>query len=134
MKARLGITEEENGKCRVTPAFALPAKYMFHTVGPCLERNQREPNPVQQRELVGCYKSCLDAAKGMPDVKSLAYCCVSTGIFGYPAEEAAVIACSTVKRWLDANPDHDITVVFNVFLDSDFAIYQKILPQVFVSN
>lgn len=130
MKKRLNIDREPTGQCRVTPAHALPATYMFHTVGPCLGRFQKVPTEEQRKELQNCYLSCMNATLTLPDVKTVAFCCISTGIFGYPAEEGAFVACSTVKSWLDAHPDHPVTAIFNVFLESDHEIYKKVIPAV----
>ncbi len=60
---------------------------------------------------------------------SIAFCCISTGVFGFPQDEAARIAVSTVRAWLDAHPHADIRVIFNVFLDEDAAIYRRLLSQ-----
>lgn len=59
--------------------------------------------------------------------KSIAFCCISTGVFGFPQEDAARIAVNTVKAWLDANPKADMQVIFNVYLDEDERIYREIL-------
>lgn len=58
---------------------------------------------------------------------SIAFCCISTGVFGFPQDEAARIAVSTVRAWLDTHPRADIRAVFNVFLDEDAAIYRSLL-------
>lgn len=86
--------------------------------------------------MASSYRSCLDAAVNAGD-SSVAFCCISTGVFGFPAEEAARIAVDTVREWLDeheaakkSDTTHSSlipTVVFNVFLDSDEKIYKELL-------
>ena len=114
--------DEPTGHAKVTPAFNLPARYVLHTVGPiCAGR----PSSRQDLQLADCYRSCLDAAEGL-GLSSVAFCCISTGVFGFPQERAAQIAVDTVRSWLDAH-DSGMTVAFNTFLDTDMAIYQRLL-------
>ena len=115
--------EEGTGLAKVTPAFNLPARRVIHTVGPIA---QGRPTPRHRLQLAECYRSCLDAAAGL-GLHSIAFCCISTGIFGFPQEEAALIAVGAVRAWLDGHPEAGMTVVFNVFGDADDAIYQSIL-------
>jgi O-acetyl-ADP-ribose deacetylase (regulator of RNase III) len=137
----LGISEDVNGQCRVTPGYELPATSVFHTVGPCLiefrsPNPPRAPTPVDRAELRSCYETCYKAAMDM-GVKSLAFCCISTGIFGYPAEEAAAIAVSTVRKLQEetrangAAPPH---VIFNVFKDEDRDIYGALVPRIIAAE
>ena len=113
---------EPTGQAKITPAFDLPCKYILHTVGPIISGR------VTKRDralLASCYRSCLELAaeKGL---KSVAFCCISTGEFHFPNELAAEIAVSTVREFLT----HDTSVkkvIFNVFKDTDKAIYQRIL-------
>ncbi|MFC2706570.1 MAG: protein-ADP-ribose hydrolase, partial [Olsenella profusa] len=114
--------DEPTGHAKVTPAFNLPARYVLHTVGPIYAGR---PSPRQDQQLADCYRSCLDAAEEL-GLTSVAFCCISTGVFGFPQERAARIAVDTVRSWLNAQ-DSDMTVVFNTFLDTDTAIYQRIL-------
>lgn len=115
--------EEETGLAKVTPAFNLPARHVIHTVGPIA---QGHPTARHRLQLAECYRSCLDAASGL-DLHSIAFCCISTGIFGFPQQEAAQIAARTVKEWLNAHDDAGITVVFNVFGEKDEVIYSQLL-------
>jgi O-acetyl-ADP-ribose deacetylase (regulator of RNase III) len=132
---RLGISEDTNGNCRVTAGFALPARYVFHTVGPCLvplnhRGPARKPNRVDASELRQCYVSCLDTAAQM-GLNSIAFCCISTGIFGYPSDQAADIAIRTCLDWQmarQAQQASELRIVFNVFKDEDLAIYNTLLP------
>jgi len=114
--------EEPTGRAKVTDAFNLPARRVIHTVGPIANGF---PTPRHRAELGSCYRSCLDAAAG-EGLHSLAFCCISTGIFGFPQAEAARIAVRTVQAWLDAH-ELDMTVVFNVFGDADERLYQELL-------
>lgn len=87
-----------------------------------------------QPELLGnCYSSCLDLCVENK-IESIAFCCISTGVFGYPQEPAAHVALSSVKKFLQNNKDKNggmKFVVFNVFTPTDLQIYQKLLPQYF---
>lgn len=115
---------EETGLCKITPAFNLPSKYVLHTVGPIISASVR---PVDKVLLANCYKSCLLAAleKGL---ESVAFCCISTGVFRFPQEMAARIAVDTVRAFLTENKNCSIKkVVFNVFGDKDLEIYKACL-------
>ncbi len=114
--------EEPTGSAVITGAYDLPSDYVIHTVGPIVNgRLQQEHCSL----LASCYRSCLDLAvsKG---ISSIAFCCISTGVFGFPKQEAAKIAVRTVLNWLKDN-ENRIKVIFNVFTDEDLAIYKKIL-------
>lgn len=113
---------EPAGCAKVTLAYNLPSKYILHTVGPMVGLRVREEDG---RVLRNCYLSCLNLARAMK-FKSVAFCCVSTGVFGFPADEAAAIAVGAVKNWL-LETGYDLRVVFDVFLDRDCEIYGDIL-------
>ena len=115
--------EEETAHVKVTQAFNLPSRYIFHTVGPIVPNHR--PGPHEELLLHRCYSSCLEAATARK-LDTLAFCCISTGVFGYPQEAAAHVAVDTVRHHLDQN-DPDLKVVFNVFLASDESIYRKLL-------
>ena len=115
--------EEPTGLAKITPAYNLPARHVIHTVGPIA---QGRPTARHRLQLAQCYRSCLDLA-ARSGLTSVAFCCISTGIFGFPQEEAAEIAVRTVREWLDTHEDAGITVVFNVFGDTDEAIYRSLL-------
>lgn len=114
--------DEPTGHAKVTPAFNLPARYVLHTVGPIFAGR---PSPRQDLQLADCYRSCLDAAERL-GLSSVAFCCISTGVFGFPQERAATIAVDTTRQWLDAH-DSSMTVVFNTFLDTDETLYRQLL-------
>lgn len=112
--------EEPTGKAKITPAYNLPCKYVIHTVGPIVQGRLTE----KHRELLkSCYESCLELAV-TSGIKSIAFCCISTGVFGFPQNKAAEIAVQTVREFLK---NHDIEVIFNVFKDADYEIYRQLL-------
>ena len=113
---------EPTGLAKMTGAYNLPAKWVVHTVGPIADGN---PDDEDRALLASCYESCLDAARET-GAESIAFCCIGTGVFGFPQKEAAEIAVRTVRRWLDGNGP-GIHVVFDVFLESDERIYRDVL-------
>ena len=98
---------------------------MIHTVGPAIPQGM-EPCDEDKRNLANCYKSCLDIAS-YNKLQSIAFCCISTGVFNFPQVLAAKIAVSTVEEYLDNNETSLNHVVFNVFTDTDYLIYKKLL-------
>lgn len=115
--------EEPTARVKVTPAFNLPSSYVFHTVGPIVPSHK--PGPREELLLRRCYASCLEEATRR-GLGTLAFCCISTGVFGYPQEAAARVAIDAVRHHLDRN-DPNLKVIFNVFLASDEAIYRDLL-------
>lgn len=113
--------EEETGKAKITPAFNLPCQYVLHTVGPIIHNRLTE---TDEQELASCYRSCLELAEGN-GVKSIAFCCISTGEFHFPNDKAAEIALQTVTEFTAKNQS-EIKVIFNVFKDTDYEIYKKL--------
>lgn len=114
-------TEEPAGHAKLTKGYNLPAKYILHTVGPIIYGSVTQKD---KDTLASCYTSCLDLA-AENGIKSIAFCCLSTGVFHFPNELACEIAVSTVKNWLLQHKDTNIKVLFNVFLDKDEALYLK---------
>ena len=113
----------KTGEVMMTKGYNLPAKHVLHTVGPIIESGV--PTKEQEEQLAQCYRSCLDLAE-QAGLKSIAFCCISTGVFHFPNERAAEIAIETVKRY----PRQSIkTIVFNVFLDKDYDIYRQLLTE-----
>ena len=109
---------EPTGKAKITRAYNLPCKYVLHTVGPIISgRVTKEDEEL----LASCYRSCLELAKEN-DVKSVAFCCISTGEFHFPNDRAAEIAAQTVREHKGK-----IEVIFNVFKDTDYEIYRRLL-------
>ena len=114
--------EEPTGGAKITPAFNLPSRYVIHTVGQIvyasLTRRERD-------ELASCYRSCLKLAKEN-GLKSIAFCCISTGEFRFPNAAAAQIAVDTVREFLKEE-GVGMRVIFNVFKDIDREIYAGLL-------
>ena len=113
----------KTGEAMMTKGYNLPAGHVIHTVGPIIEAGI--PTIDQENQLAQCYRSCLDLAE-KARLESIAFCCISTGVFHFPNERAAEIAIETVKRY----PRQSIkTIVFNVFLDKDHDIYKQLLTE-----
>lgn len=116
---------EPAGSAKMTAGYNLPARHVLHTVGPIVRGGV--PTPLQESELGGCYRSCLAAADAA-GLESVAFCCVSTGVYGFPQRLAAEIAVRTVRQYLDTTAGtHIKTVIFNVFKDEDLEIYRGLL-------
>ncbi len=113
---------EETGKAKITPAFNLPCRFVLHTVGPIV----RGVLTQKDKELLAsCYTSCLDLAEEN-GLKSVAFCCISTGVFCFPPGEAAKTAVKTVGEW-KVRTKSNMKLLFNVFLQSDEEIYRQLL-------
>lgn len=115
--------QEEVGDAKVTRAYNLPSKYVLHTVGPMVGR---EVTREQRGELRSCYISCLNLACEL-NLSSVAFCCISTGVFNFPHEEAAEIAVGAVMNWKLHKRDSNMKIIFNTFTDRDTEIYRQIL-------
>ena len=110
----------QTGQAKITPGYNLPCKYIIHTVGPIVGGALTK----EDCELLkSCYLSCLKLAEEN-GCRSIAFCCISTGVFGFPQKEAAEIAVKAVKEY---QKEHEIEVIFNVFKDSDKQIYRELL-------
>lgn len=114
--------EEPPGRAKLTPGFNLPARYVLHTVGPIVDGAL---TGAHRRRLADCYRACMDCAAEQ-GLESVAFCCISTGVYRFPHEAAAEIAVDTVRACLDAGSPVE-RVVFNVFTDRDAALYRAIL-------
>lgn len=113
---------EKTGTAKITKAYNLPCRYILHTVGPIVSG----PLTIkEEKQLASCYRSCLDLAL-QNGVRSLAFCCISTGEFRFPKRRAAEIAVDTVTSYLSATANN-IKVIFNVFQEIDYKIYREIL-------
>ena len=114
--------EEATGQAKITPGYNLPCKYVMHTVGPIVNG----PLTKEHEELLAsCYRSCLELAD-KNGVKSIAFCCISTGVFMFPNERSAEIAVQTVKEYRNEH-GNGIEVIFNVWKDTDYEIYRGLL-------
>ncbi|XP_026209400.1 ADP-ribose glycohydrolase MACROD2 isoform X2 [Anabas testudineus] len=120
----------ETGNAKITCGYDLPARYVIHTVGPVARGHV---GPTETSDLTACYENSLRLMKEH-GLKTVAFPCISTGIYGFPNEPAAGIALKTVKNWIKENPDEITRVIFCVFLDNDFSIYKKKMSAIFEDN
>ena len=107
----------------LTEGYNLPARKVIHVVGPIVEFNL---TPELEKQLVDCYKNVLDMCLDN-NLRSVAFCCISTGVFRFPNMRAAEIAVSTVEKWLEIHPGDMDRVIFNVFKDEDRRHYEFLL-------
>ncbi len=112
------------GEIVVTGGYNLPQKYVFHTAGPdCSDYGGKERPDL----LSLCYKNALDKALEL-NAHSIAFPCISTGIFGYDKKRAAVVALKTVDEWLNSHPDADIKVIMTCYSQSDKDAFDEAIP------
>ena len=114
--------EEPTGQAKITSGFNLPCKYVLHTVGPIVSGSLTKEH---EELLASCYRSCLELAD-KSGVKSIAFCCISTGVFMFPNKRAAEIAVQTVRDYRKIY-GNGIEVIFNVWKDKDYEIYRELL-------
>lgn len=114
---------EPAGQVKVTSAHNLPSRLVFHTVGPIVRGSR--PTPRDEALLASCYRKCLEEASAR-GLETLAFCCISTGVFGFPQDAAARVPVRETLSHLTHN-DSELKVVFDVFLDTDQCIYQELL-------
>ena len=119
---KLQKSPEPTGRAKITKAYNLPCRYVIHTVGPIVSGNVTA-NDCCMLEM--CYRSCMALAEEYK-LKSIAFCCISTGEFHFPNKEAAEIAINTVLDYQNKNPNSP-EVIFNVFKNADYEIYRKLL-------
>ena len=114
--------EEKTGKAKLTKAYNLPCKYVLHTVGPIVHGAL---TAMHKEQLSSCYRSCLELAE-KNGIKSIAFCCISTGEYHFPNDKAAEIANNTVMDY-QAQSRNNIELIFNVFKQTDLEIYKNLL-------
>uniref|UniRef100_A0A667YQW6 Mono-ADP ribosylhydrolase 2 n=1 Tax=Myripristis murdjan TaxID=586833 RepID=A0A667YQW6_9TELE len=117
----------ETGKAKITCGYDLPARYVIHTVGPVARGHVGN---AETNDLTSCYQNSLKLVMEH-GLSTVAFPCISTGIYGFPNEPAADIALNTVKSWIEENPDKITRVIFCVFLETDFTIYKKKMSALF---
>lgn len=110
----------QTGDAKITKGYNLKAKYVIHTVGPVYSGK-----PKDAQLLYSCYKRSMDLAFEN-GCKSIAFCCISTGVYGYPLQEASEIAIKTVKEWFENHPNADVDVRFCCFTDREYETYKKL--------
>jgi O-acetyl-ADP-ribose deacetylase (regulator of RNase III) len=124
LKSRYGRDyEQPTAVPMLTDAYNLPAKKVIHIVGPIV---QDRLTSALEDDLAACYRNTLDMCLEN-GLKSVAFCCISTGVFHFPNKRAAEIAVQTVKGWLSEHPGTMERVIFNVFKDEDKAYYEQLL-------
>ncbi len=122
LRIRLGSDYEQPTAVQMlTDGYNLPAKKVVHVVGPVVEGRLTES---LKQDLAACYRNTLDLCP-QNEIRSIAFCCISTGVFHFPNRQAAEIAVQTVTEWLTAHPEAMERVIFNVFKDEDKAYYEK---------
>ncbi len=118
--------DEDIGGAKITSAYNLPSKYVIHTVGPAIPQGSL-PTQEDCDLLASCYRSCLELAD-YNNLKSIAFCGISTGVFNFPQMEAAEIAVNTVNEYLDSKESTSLEcVIFNVFSDESYLTYKDLL-------
>jgi O-acetyl-ADP-ribose deacetylase (regulator of RNase III) len=124
MRKRYGAQyEEPTGEAFLTSAYNLPAEYVIHTVGPIVEGRLKDRH---RKDLRKAYRNVMECCV-RHHIRSVAFCCISTGVFHFPNDEAAQIAVDTVSEYLDSYGADFDRVIFNVFKDYDKEIYEKLL-------
>ncbi len=112
---------EPTGQAKITRAYNLPCQHVLHTVGPIVKGALTKKHCA---ELQSCYRACLELA-AEKKLHSVAFCCISTGVFNFPNQQAAQIAVAAVREFLSRNGG--MKVIFNVFKDTDYKIYRELL-------
>jgi O-acetyl-ADP-ribose deacetylase (regulator of RNase III) len=111
---------EPTGTAKITRGYYLPSRFVLHTVGPIVPDGR--PTGEQQAQLADCYESCLNVAADL-GLRSVVFCAISTGVFGYPKDQAACVAVDTVRAWTTQHIGAIDDVVFDVFSEADEAAY-----------
>ena len=115
--------EQPTAAPMLTDAYNLPAKKVIHIAGPIVEY---ELTPELEKDLADCYLNTLDMCLDN-NLRSVAFCCISTGVFHFPNKRAAQIAVSAVDSWLSQHPGAMERVIFNVFKDEDKKYYEELI-------
>lgn len=109
------------GEAKITKGYNLPAKYVIHTVGPIYSGRKEDA-----QNLENCYYNSLSLAKEN-DIHSIAFSAISTGVYGYPIEDATKLAVATVKQWLAENSEYSLDVIFCCFGNEITEVYNRVL-------
>ncbi|WP_029319794.1 O-acetyl-ADP-ribose deacetylase [Butyrivibrio sp. AE3004] len=111
------------GEAKITGGFNLPAKHVIHTVGPIYSGSVTDA-----RDLRNCYWNSLEVAREN-DLHSIAFPGISTGVYGYPKKEAAMVALTAIKEWTSTNPGYEMEITIVNFMEEDYLIYQKVAAE-----
>lgn len=106
------------GEAKITKGYRLKARYIIHTVGPIYSGTAEDA-----AQLADCYRNSLNLAKEH-DVHSIAFPAISTGVYGYPLEDATEITVKTVAQWLEDHADYAMQVIFCCFDARTERVYQ----------
>ncbi|XP_029470594.1 ADP-ribose glycohydrolase MACROD1 isoform X2 [Rhinatrema bivittatum] len=117
----------ETGKAKITCGYSLPARFVIHTVGPIAKG---DPSERQVMDLTNCYKNSLNLVLENK-IHTVAFPCISTGVYGYPGDAAADVALNTIRLWLQENKEKVDRIIVCVFLEKDEEIYKKKLLEYF---
>ena len=116
--------DEPSGQAKITRGYNLPARHVLHTVGPIIHSDV--VSAQDEDLLASCYKACLDAAVSRQDIKTVAFCCISTGEFRFPKVLAAKTAIRSVCDWLGGSTTRLERIVFDVFTQEDYDVYASV--------
>lgn len=111
------------GDAKITKGYNLKARHVIHTVGPVYYGRAEDAKLLES-----CYRRCMEVAKENK-LKSISFCCISTGVYGYPLDQATEIALKTVTKWLKDNSDYDIEVYFCCYRTREFETYKAIFKE-----
>lgn len=111
----------ETGQAKITKGYKLRAKHIIHTVGPIYSGNIRD-----KENLYNCYKNSLDLAK-KHSINSIAFSAISTGVYGYPIDQASEIALAACLNWLKNNKDYPIRIIFSCFNSKVYESFMKLI-------
>lgn len=114
----------ETGKAKITKGYNLKADYVIHTVGPIYSGSEEDPKLLRS-----CYWNCLELARAN-DIHSIAFPAISTGVYGYPLEEATRVALDTVSDWLNINPHYGMAILFACFREQAKEVYESIWAEI----
>lgn len=119
---------EPTGTATLTGGYHLPASYVIHTVGPIVPSHQ--PTAEDEAALASCYRTILDTADAHGGIRTVGFCAISTGVFGYPKDAGARVAIRTIRDWLTARPDSGIEPLISAFTPADESIYLDAIREV----
>lgn len=108
----------KTGEAKITKGYNLNAKYVIHTVGPIYS-----DSPTDPIKLADCYRNSLELAK-QNEIHSIAFPSISTGVYGYPLEEATEVVLKTVSKWMEDNEDYEMNVTFVCFGEKAYNLYK----------
>ena len=119
---------EPTGSATLTAAYHLPASYLIHTIGPIVPSHR--PTAADEAALASCYRSILDAAEAHGGIRTVGFCSISTGVFGYPKDAGARVAIRTIRDWLTNHPESRIEPLVSAFTPTDEAVYLDAITEV----